>query len=300
MAEVDFTRILSTLNNAQIQTKQPAIYQAIKDIITSAKQNQTNVNKTFGTLNTALGNTFTWGTAADKANYKPKVTIGNLVFFYETDTGRLYLFQNNSWEPIGAPIDATYLTSTDESARLPNSRQLLAGSGITFDDSIPNERTVSANGFSWAFITVNNADFLTLPTTFIDVVPAPGANKVLVPLWAYINVDAAAGAYGNVDPPTTSGLTVAYGDWNIDCFNFMWGWAGLSEAQFLYPIHRIPDATTLFNGYADRSEVYLAVNYPMKLISWNVGGDYTGGNAANSVTVGVAYLTLDVVTGLFS
>ena len=40
---------------------------------------------------------------------------------------------------------ATYLTETDESADLPNSRRVLAGSGILFDDTVDNERTVSVD-----------------------------------------------------------------------------------------------------------------------------------------------------------
>lgn len=40
---------------------------------------------------------------------------------------------------------ATYLTETDESTDLPNSRQVLAGTGIAFDDSVPNVRTVSVS-----------------------------------------------------------------------------------------------------------------------------------------------------------
>ena len=41
--------------------------------------------------------------------------------------------------------DATYVTVDDESADLPNSRQLLAGTNITFDDTTPGERTVNAS-----------------------------------------------------------------------------------------------------------------------------------------------------------
>lgn len=44
----------------------------------------------------------------------------------------------------GAPVDATYLTVADESGTLTSSRQLLAGSNVTFDDSVAGERTVSA------------------------------------------------------------------------------------------------------------------------------------------------------------
>jgi hypothetical protein len=45
-----------------------------------------------------------------------------------------------------APASATFLTATDESGTLPNSRQLLAGTNVTFDDSVPNERTINASG----------------------------------------------------------------------------------------------------------------------------------------------------------
>lgn len=44
--------------------------------------------------------------------------------------------------PPAAGPDETFLTATDESADLPNSRELLEGTGISFDDSVANERTV--------------------------------------------------------------------------------------------------------------------------------------------------------------
>ena len=40
---------------------------------------------------------------------------------------------------------ATYITKEDEIAVLPNSVQLLAGTGIIFDDSVPNKRTISTS-----------------------------------------------------------------------------------------------------------------------------------------------------------
>lgn len=49
---------------------------------------------------------------------------------------------------IAADKTATYLTTADETLKLPNSVQLLAGTGITFDDSVPNERTISSSGGS--------------------------------------------------------------------------------------------------------------------------------------------------------
>lgn len=49
-------------------------------------------------------------------------------------------------EDISTIFAANFLTSTDESENFPNSRQLIAGTGITFDDTVANERTISATG----------------------------------------------------------------------------------------------------------------------------------------------------------
>lgn len=43
-------------------------------------------------------------------------------------------------------LTGTFLTSTDQTSFLANSRELIAGSGITFDDSTPGERTIEASG----------------------------------------------------------------------------------------------------------------------------------------------------------
>ena len=47
---------------------------------------------------------------------------------------------------LGSILAATFLTVNDESGAFANSRQLLAGTGITFDDTIPNRRTISSSG----------------------------------------------------------------------------------------------------------------------------------------------------------
>lgn len=47
---------------------------------------------------------------------------------------------------IVADKKLTYITEGDESLKLPNSRQLLAGTGITLDYSVPNKVTISSTG----------------------------------------------------------------------------------------------------------------------------------------------------------
>jgi len=47
---------------------------------------------------------------------------------------------------IEAIQNAAVATVADETLVFPNSRQLLAGAGITFDDSVDNERTINSDG----------------------------------------------------------------------------------------------------------------------------------------------------------
>lgn len=51
----------------------------------------------------------------------------------------------------------TFITTGPEAASLPNSRQLLAGIGITFDDTVANQRTLNVSGF----ITVDHVPMST-------------------------------------------------------------------------------------------------------------------------------------------
>lgn len=53
-------------------------------------------------------------------------------------------------EVISGILAASYLTENDETALLVNSRRVLAGTGIAFDDSVPGVRTISAtSGFGF-------------------------------------------------------------------------------------------------------------------------------------------------------
>lgn len=50
-----------------------------------------------------------------------------------------------------APIDSSFITFDNESAGLPNSRQILAGDFIHFDSLTPNELTI--HGAEWSVLT---------------------------------------------------------------------------------------------------------------------------------------------------
>jgi hypothetical protein len=49
-------------------------------------------------------------------------------------------------EQISEILAASFLPINDETNDFPNSRQLLAGTGISFDDTVPGERTINATG----------------------------------------------------------------------------------------------------------------------------------------------------------
>ncbi len=73
-------------------------------------------------------------------------------------------------------LAVTFLTSTDQTTLLVNSRQLLAGTNITFDDLTPGERTINSSGGSGgAYVPVGTG---AEPLTFVS----DGAGQaILVP-----------------------------------------------------------------------------------------------------------------------
>lgn len=55
--------------------------------------------------------------------------------------------------------NSTYITGNNETGSLPNSRQLLAGLGISFDDTVVGRRTINSSGGSyWAPLTDGDLD----------------------------------------------------------------------------------------------------------------------------------------------
>jgi hypothetical protein len=66
--------------------------------------------------------------------------------------------------PSGAGIDKTYLTVNNESATLANSRQELAGNGVSFDDTVANARTVNVP-LSQSVILTDGNETASLPNS---------------------------------------------------------------------------------------------------------------------------------------
>lgn len=60
----------------------------------------------------------------------------------------------------GGLINQSYLTVNNDTAVLPNSRQLLPGTNITFDDTIPGKRTINSTTGSEVFISAQLSTIL--------------------------------------------------------------------------------------------------------------------------------------------
>lgn len=133
--QTDFSDLVATLNKANIQTQNPTLYQTIWQLITKSQQNKDQIF-------TILEQFF-----------------GDIIINDDVDLSAILNLINNLNNIINF---ATFLTAENESIRLPSSRRLIAGTGITFDDTIPNERTISAVGGSgsvyYAPLTDGNID----------------------------------------------------------------------------------------------------------------------------------------------
>lgn len=107
-------------------------------------------------------------TNLDNATYQTLQELINRLTQFQTVTLEEVADVNNSINDTDTIINitankkATYLTETDESLNLPKSRQILAGTGITLDYSVPNKLTISSTGGG-------GGDFYDSPLTDGDV-----------------------------------------------------------------------------------------------------------------------------------
>jgi hypothetical protein len=142
---VDYNNILKFLNSAGIQRTQPALYQAINSLVSAGYNSQNETIARIAELQTSVKNSLMYGTTSERNNYKPSNLVGNIVVWFDTDTDSFYVFNypTETWVAIGgAPADADYITWSDESAVLPNSRWLREGVGIDFNDATANQRFI--------------------------------------------------------------------------------------------------------------------------------------------------------------
>lgn len=121
----DLDRLKSKLNNSTIRQSDLPLYEVISTLIAFLKQSQTATNET-------INSSITIGIAALEAQINALKTLD-------------------------------YLTHSNESSSLANSRELKAGTNITFDDTVANERTINASGggISADYVVVSDGSTVT-------------------------------------------------------------------------------------------------------------------------------------------
>jgi hypothetical protein len=144
-----------------------------------------------------------------------------------------------------------------------------------------------------AFFTLTDSEFKALPSTYKELVPAPGPGKINVLLHAAMFFENGGGGYGNYD--ADQGLVIAYGEWLADASNYQsiersfYGWKGPVAVQ------AADDGgegwlTGVSGGLYSRA----LINQPLNLVGWNDAGDFNGGSPLNSGFGVVCYAVLDV------
>jgi hypothetical protein len=144
-------------------------------------------------------------------------------------------------------------------------------------------------------VPLTDAQIKALPTTAIELVPAPGADKIIVPIAGFVILD------------TTAGLYVASGDASWQLLLGSQEFSGLLQPTifttdagilfFWFPLPFMGTGAGPAAGYLVTSGETGAgvINQPVRIKDdYNGVADYTGGNAANSMTVTVLYTIVDM------
>jgi hypothetical protein len=173
--------------------------------------------------------------------------------------------------------------------------------GESSDIVVIRRATVILRDAAYAGNGQNDGTIQTLPTTPVQIIAAPGAGKIILPLTAILTINLAA-AYDNIQ--NFASLTIQAGGTPLSLLVD-------DSGETLGRLSQLLDATPgdyiaifalkpgLFNeSWSYLGDVYQAVtfeNQAFSLVLDNIaGGNLTVGNAANTLKVTVLYTVIDV------
>lgn len=150
-------------------------------------------------------------------------------------------------------------------------------------------------------VTLTNAQIKALPTTAVEIVPAPGANRIVYPFGAFLHLNWIAD-YTNIDADAQIKLVVLSSDLLIalredtqsQVTSLLAGGGpdgtnALTGVQFLKKT-----AADVFSGNSGFYDSDI-MNKSVVLSAYNgSSGNFTGGNVGNSLQATVLYTVIDV------
>jgi len=143
---------------------------------------------------------------------------------------------------------------------------------------------------------LTDAQIKALPTTPVTIVAAV-VGKIIVPFLTVLQLDATAGAYANISAGAGQMFrTVCVTDKSVRILNTELLSGAAKECVFLaskFQLDAIPP--TVPRLYVSPDDPAALTNQPLLLNSDNALGDFTGGNAANTLTCTTYYQLIDPV-----
>ncbi len=205
------------------------------------------------------------------------------------------------------PIDVPYVIATHVRKYLSSSRLIAkarAGAlgmvnGILYFNNGTTVAPIGGTGVAplrQATVTLTNDQIIHLPSTGIEIVPAPGTNKALILVSGRVILDATHGAYTNLTAGGFVQILVGTSDASNYVLTDFFGQTGTVQIESFTPTTYWDETAGINKDLQAGDEV---VNAALNLGPAFNTGNFTVGHTLNTLRVSITYLILNITTGLF-